>query len=136
MATKEEVVVDATEEQKVDQPVEETGDVKPSSVNPYEVGENVDYDKLISEFGCSKIDPTLVERIEKLTGRKAHPFLSREIFFSHRDLNIILDNYERGIPFYLYTGRGPSTESMHLGHLMPFIFTKYLQDAFDVPLVI
>ena len=25
---------------------------------------------------------------------------------------------------------------MHLGHLMPFIFTKYLQDAFNIPLVI
>mmetsp|Transcript_34019 Transcript_34019/g.30802 ORF Transcript_34019/g.30802 Transcript_34019/m.30802 type:complete len:322 (+) Transcript_34019:422-1387(+) len=25
---------------------------------------------------------------------------------------------------------------MHLGHLLPFIFTKYLQDAFNVPLVI
>merc|ERR1712226_703325 len=25
---------------------------------------------------------------------------------------------------------------MHLGHLIPFIFTKYLQDVFDIPLVI
>lgn len=25
---------------------------------------------------------------------------------------------------------------MHLGHLLPFIFTKYLQEAFGVPLVI
>jgi Tryptophanyl-tRNA synthetase len=25
---------------------------------------------------------------------------------------------------------------MHLGHLLPFIFTKYLQDAFKIPLVI
>jgi tryptophanyl-tRNA synthetase len=31
---------------------------------------------------------------------------------------------------------GPSSEAMHLGHLMPFIFSKYLQDAFNVPLVI
>ncbi|KCZ74677.1 tryptophan-tRNA ligase, partial [Anncaliia algerae PRA109] len=38
--------------------------------------------------------------------------------------------------FYLYTGRGPSSESMHLGHAIPFVFTKYLQDAFNVPLVI
>ncbi|KAK2665475.1 hypothetical protein Ddye_004049 [Dipteronia dyeriana] len=33
-------------------------------------------------------------------------------------------------------GRGPSSESLHLGHLVPFMLTKYLQDAFDVPLVI
>lgn len=25
---------------------------------------------------------------------------------------------------------------MHLGHMVPFIFTKWLQDVFDVPLVI
>lgn len=31
---------------------------------------------------------------------------------------------------------GPSSEAMHLGHLLPFIFTKYLQDAFKVPVVI
>ncbi|PVH31085.1 hypothetical protein PAHAL_9G053600 [Panicum hallii] len=29
-----------------------------------------------------------------------------------------------------------SSESLHLGHLIPFMFTKYLQDAFKVPLVI
>lgn len=36
----------------------------------------------------------------------------------------------------MYTGRGPSSESLHIGHAVPFIFTKYLQEAFDVPLVI
>ena len=38
--------------------------------------------------------------------------------------------------FYLYTGRGPSADALHLGHAIPFIFTRYLQEAFDVPLVI
>lgn len=97
------------------------------TVTPYDVDDGeVDYDKLIVEFGCSRITAEMIERIEKLTGKPCHHFLKRDIFFSHRDLNIILDNYEKGIPFYLYTGRGPSTESMHLGHLMPFLFTKYL----------
>lgn len=32
--------------------------------------------------------------------------------------------------------QGPSSESLHMGHLVPFMFTKYLQDAFKVPLVI
>ena len=32
--------------------------------------------------------------------------------------------------------QGPSSEALHLGHLIPFFFTKYLQDAFKVPLVI
>ncbi|XP_053397570.1 tryptophan--tRNA ligase, cytoplasmic-like isoform X3 [Mercenaria mercenaria] len=48
----------------------------------------------------------------------------------------ILTLYEQKQPFYLYTGRGPSSEAMHLGHLIPFIFTKWLQETFDVPLVI
>ena len=44
--------------------------------------------------------------------------------------------YEKGEKFYLYTGRGPSSEALHLGHLIPFHFTKWLQEAFKVPLVI
>eukprot|EP01017_Pseudomicrothorax_dubius_P025513 TRINITY_DN2764_c0_g1_i3.p1 TRINITY_DN2764_c0_g1~~TRINITY_DN2764_c0_g1_i3.p1 ORF type:complete len:410 (+),score=127.52 TRINITY_DN2764_c0_g1_i3:92-1321(+) len=110
------------------------------TVNPYTVenktGKPIDYDKLIDKFGCSRISPELIARIERITGQRAHRFLRRGIFFSHRDLDIILDKYEKGLKFYLYTGRGPSTEAMHLGHLMPFIFTKYLQDTFNIPLVI
>ena len=43
---------------------------------------------------------------------------------SVRDFNTILDRYEKGKPFFLYTGRGPSSDSMHLGHMIPFVFTK------------
>jgi len=39
-------------------------------------------------------------------GLPVHRFLRRGIFFSHRDLDIILDMKERGESFYLYTGRG------------------------------
>ena len=38
----------------------------------------------------------------------------------------IYDAYEKGDPFFLYTGRGPSSEAMHLGHLIPFLFTKFV----------
>ena len=44
-------------------------------------------------------------RVERLTGVKAHPFLRRGIFFSHRDLEETLDAFEAKKPFYLYTGR-------------------------------
>ncbi|PWU93758.1 putative tryptophanyl-tRNA synthetase [Trypanosoma cruzi] len=37
---------------------------------------------------------------------------------------------------YLYTGRGPSAQSMHIGHVIPFLLTRYLQDALGLPLVI
>jgi len=96
----------------------------------------IDYGKLVAQFGCQEIDQSLIDRIERLTGVPAHPFLKRGVFFAHRDLKEILDAFEKGRPFYLYTGRGPSSEALHLGHLIPFMFTKYLQDAFKVPLVI
>ncbi|CAO1612556.1 unnamed protein product [Jaminaea pallidilutea] len=96
----------------------------------------IDYNKLIKEFGTRHITPELLERFERVTGHRPHPLLRRGSFFSHRDLDFILDRYEQGKPFYLYTGRGPSSDSMHLGHLIPFLFTKWLQDVFDVPLVI
>ena len=44
--------------------------------------------------------------------------------FLFSDVGSILDAYEKDKPFFLYTGRGPSSESMHLGHLIPFLFTK------------
>jgi tryptophanyl-tRNA synthetase len=87
-------------------------------------------------FGSSKIDDELLARFEKVTGKKPHHLLRRGIFFSHRDMHAILNLYEEGKSFYLYTGRGPSSEAMHLGHLIPFMFCKWLQDTFDVPLVV
>ncbi|CAO1614665.1 unnamed protein product [Sympodiomycopsis kandeliae] len=96
----------------------------------------IDYNKLIEQFGTRHIGEDLLKRFETVTGHKPHPLLRRGSFFSHRDLDSILTRYEQGKPFYLYTGRGPSTDSMHLGHLIPFLFTKWLQDVFDVPLVI
>ncbi|KFM60278.1 Tryptophan--tRNA ligase, cytoplasmic, partial [Stegodyphus mimosarum] len=48
----------------------------------------------------------------------------------------ILKRHEQKKPFFLYTGRGPSSSALHFGHLIPFVFTKWLQETFDVPLVI
>jgi tryptophanyl-tRNA synthetase len=47
-----------------------------------------------------------------------------------------LNYYEQGKPVFVYTGRGPSSESMHMGHMIPFEFAKYLQDAFGCIVVI
>ncbi|KAF7304937.1 Tryptophanyl-tRNA synthetase [Mycena kentingensis (nom. inval.)] len=96
----------------------------------------IDYDKLIEQFGTRRVDQALLDRFEKLTGHKPHIFLRRGMFFSHREFDAILTRYEQGKPFFLYTGRGPSSDSMHLGHMIPFVFTKWLQDVFDVPLVV
>ncbi|KAJ1939577.1 tryptophan--tRNA ligase, partial [Linderina pennispora] len=100
------------------------------------VQQAIDYDKLIKQFGTRKIDDALLERFETATGQKPHLYLRRGIFFSHRELEKILERYEQGKPFYLYTGRGPSRGHMHIGHMMPFIFCKWLQDVFDCPLVV
>ena len=96
----------------------------------------IDYLKLVEDFGTKVIDKELLERFEKVTGQRPHRFMRRGIVFAHRDLNLILDKYEKGEPFFLYTGRGPSSDSMHIGHTIPFEFTKWLQDVFDVPLII
>ena len=74
--------------------------------------------------------------MEKLAGKPVHPMLRRGLFFAHRDFVSILDRIEKKQPWFLYTGRGPSSGSLHLGHLIPFMFTKWLQDTFDVPLIV
>jgi len=101
-------------------------------VTPWEVHGKIDYDKLIKKFGTKRIDSKLLERIKRYTG-SLHHFLRRGIFFSHRDLDWILDEYDKGNKFFLYTGRAPSGP-VHMGHLIPWIFTKWLQDKFDVEL--
>ena len=148
-----------------------------------------------TDAGQSTQIPLLPCRVEHLTQQPAHRFLRRGIFFAHREMDQILNNYEKGKPFYLYTGRvrcsqssfalgtaqhtqlihlpqggvccgcswsaahactdhgrlpggshiwptqpsclqGPSSDALHLGHLIPFMFTHWLQEAFKVPLVI
>ena len=96
------------------------------SVTPWEVKGDLDYDKLVRDFGTSYIDDELRTRIKNHTG-ELHFMLRRNVFFSHRDLGWILDRFEHGENFFLYTGRGPSGNT-HLGHLLPWIFTQYLQE--------
>ncbi len=101
-------------------------------VTPWEVSGNIDYERLIKEFGTQPLTDALVRRIEKEAGR-SHFMLRRKVFFSHRELDVLLREHDEGKPWALYTGRGPSGGT-HLGHMLPWIFTKYLQDAFNVHL--
>ena len=91
-------------------------------VTPYEVKGNIDYDRLINEFGIQKLTEQDLKRIQKLAG-ELHPYLRRGIFFANRDLKWCLDEYEKGNKFFLYTGCGPSGP-IHLGHLSIWRFTK------------
>lgn len=124
----------------------------------------VDYEKLISMFVFPCVLQSLYRKVRmQKTGARSH-WTVREVNWTSsssnapernvlrpqvriswlyiyyeinfRDLSAILDRKEQGKPFFLYTGRGPSSGSLHLGHLIPFIFTKWLQEVFDVPLII
>ena len=99
-------------------------------VTPWHVEGDIDYDKLIKQFGTQKISNDLLLKLQKVTGED-HFMLRRGVFFSHRDLNLILENYEKGKEFFLYTGRGPSGHT-HIGHLVPWVFARWLQDKFNV----
>ena len=99
-------------------------------VTPWNVEGDIDYEKLIKQFGTQKISSEILSKMKQITGED-HFMLRRGIFFSHRDLNLILDNFEKGKKFFLYTGRGPSGNT-HIGHLVPWVFAKWLQDKFDV----
>ena len=99
-------------------------------VTPWHVEGDIDYDQLIKQFGTQKISQDLLSRIRQVAGED-HFMLRRGIFFSHRDMNRILDDYSKGTRFFLYTGRGPSGHT-HIGHLVPWVFAKWIQDKFDV----
>ncbi|MBN2152641.1 MAG: tryptophan--tRNA ligase [Candidatus Lokiarchaeota archaeon] len=102
------------------------------SVTPWDVSGTVNYDKLVKEFGVERIDSAILRQIERAAG-ELHPFLRRGVFFSHRDMNWVMNEYEKGNKFFLYTGRSPS-DAVHIGHLVPWMFTKWIQDRFNVDL--
>lgn len=134
---KKEEPKEAKDEKEEEEPEAQKGglQVTPNSF-ANDTGMEVDYDKLIEQFGCEHLKPELLARFESLIKQPLHRLLRRGLFVSHRDFGGYLDRFEKGTPIYLYTGRGPSSVSMHLGHLLPFMVTKWLQDVFRCPTVI
>ncbi len=104
-------------------------------VTPWDVEGVVDYAKLIEQFGTSPLTDELIEKTVELTKSELPIYFRRRFFFSHRDYDKILADYENGRGFFLYTGRGPSGP-MHIGHIIPFYATKWLQEKFGVNLYI
>ena len=103
-----------------------------STVTPWKVKGNIDYEKLIKEFGTQPLTEELLKKVQKHTG-EMHYLFKRKIFFSHRDLDWLLKEYEKGNKFFLYTGRAPSGP-IHLGHLIPWMLTQWLQEKFSCDL--
>ena len=93
------------------------------TVTPYTVEGDVDYDRLLDRFGADEL--TAEQRAQ--FPDPVHPLVRREVFYAERDLDRFLAAATAGDPHAIVTGRGPSGP-MHVGHIFPFYFAKYLQD--------
>lgn len=102
-------------------------------ITPYDVTGEIDCNRLIDQFGTDQITPELLDRIRNHSGR-LHYMLRRGVFYSHRGMDKILDTVEQNREFVLYMGRGPSGP-VHLGHLIPWLFTKHFQGVFGAKLL-
>nr|CCC92005.1 putative tryptophanyl-tRNA synthetase [Trypanosoma congolense IL3000] len=136
--------------------------VTPWNVSAAGVG-GIDYERVLTRFKSQPVDEPLLKKMEEVTlegpagsnpcrdsdsqcGNKGdsppmHHFFRRGIAFSHRDFNRALDSVHSALRLgnhgaFLYTGRGPSARTMHLGHVLPFLLTRHLQEIFGLPLVI
>jgi tryptophanyl-tRNA synthetase len=98
---------------------------KEATLTPWEVSGEVDYDRIIKKFGTSSLTKPLLNKLSK-----AHPLLRRGSYFSHRDFDLWLEEHKKGKKVSVITGRGPS-EKMQIGHLVPFLVAKSLQDLFN-----
>ncbi len=104
------------------------------NVDAYSVEGNVNYDDLAKKFGISPISAELKDRIAKDAG-ELHFMIRRGIYFAQRDMPWLLDQYENGNKFYVYTGIAPSG-GMTIAHLMPFIMAQWLQEKFGAEVLI
>ncbi|MFC6825396.1 tryptophan--tRNA ligase [Halopelagius fulvigenes] len=93
------------------------------TVTPYAVEGDVDYDRLLEQFGAD----ALTDDQRAAFPDPVHPLVRREVFYAGRDVDAFLDAANAGETHSVVTGRGPSGP-MHVGHVFPFYFAKYLQD--------
>ncbi len=94
------------------------------TVTPYAVEGEVDYDRLLEQFGADELTDEQTERFPD----PVHPLVRRNVFYAERDVDPFLQAANEGEPHSIVTGRGPSGP-MHIGHVFPFYFAKYLQDT-------
>jgi tryptophanyl-tRNA synthetase len=79
-------------------------------VTPYEVVGDIDYDKLVKEFGISPLKELPEVFNENVLFR-------RKTIFAHRDIQRILEAIKNKKKFVMMTGLMP-TGKMHLGHMI------------------
>lgn len=81
-----------------------------ATLTPWEIKGDINYEKLIKEFG--------IKPIEKLPDIFNQNLLfRRKKVFAHRDFNIILDAIKNKKPFVMMTGLMP-TGKFHIGHMI------------------
>lgn len=93
------------------------------TVTPYAVKGEVDYDKLLDQFGADRLTDEQIADFPQ----PVHPLVRRKVFYAERDVRPFLIAATVGESHSIVTGRGPSGP-MHLGHVFPFYFAKHLQD--------
>ncbi|MBU1975903.1 MAG: tryptophan--tRNA ligase [Nanoarchaeota archaeon] len=83
--------------------------VNKMEVTPWDVKGDLNYDKLMKEFGIQKLPLLPPEFKDNLMFR-------RNIIYAHRDFGRILDAIKNKIPFVVMTGLVP-TGKFHIGHM-------------------
>ncbi|MFC6731393.1 MULTISPECIES: tryptophan--tRNA ligase [unclassified Haladaptatus] len=94
-----------------------------NSVTPYAVSGEVDYEKLLAEFGADALTTDHLEHFPQ----PVHPLVRRGVFYAHRDVDRYLAAANAGQHHSIVTGIGPSGP-MHLGHIQVFSLAQHLQD--------
>ncbi|MFC6987640.1 tryptophan--tRNA ligase [Haloplanus sp. GCM10025708] len=93
------------------------------TVTPYSVDGEVDYEKLLEQFGADQLSDDQITAFPD----PVHPLVHRNVFYAERDIDRFLSAVNAGKPHSIVTGRGPSGP-MHIGHVVPFYFAKHLQE--------
>ncbi|RRJ33135.1 tryptophan--tRNA ligase [Halocatena pleomorpha] len=92
------------------------------TVTPYTVSGEIDYEKLLEQFGAGRLTDEQIARFPE----PVHPLVRRRVFYAERDVDRFLSAATAGERHSIVTGRGPSG-AMHLGHIVPLYFAKRLQ---------
>jgi tryptophanyl-tRNA synthetase len=83
-----------------------------ATITPWEVKGDIDYSKLIKDFGLKTLDGVKLPKVFL-----DNVLFRRGLIYAHRDFDKILDAIKNKKPFVMMTGLMPSGK-MHFGHLM------------------
>ncbi|SEO57587.1 tryptophanyl-tRNA synthetase [Halogranum amylolyticum] len=93
------------------------------TVTPYAVEGDVDYDRLLEQFGADELTDEQIADFPQ----PVHHLVRRGIFYAGRDVDRFTAAANCGDTVSIVTGIGPSGP-MHLGHAYHFYHAKYLQE--------